>query len=109
MQPGETCRVNIENISRDSAGLPVAEYLWGHPKGMYVLFLTEMWERFSFYGMRALLIFYLTQHFLYQDSDAFEIYGSHVSLVYVTPIIGGVIAKETQYFPASRSTPDNAT
>ncbi len=59
---------------------------------MYVLVLTEMWERFSFYGMRALLIFYLTQHFLYQDAQAFVIYGSYVSLVYVTPMLGGYVA-----------------
>ena len=43
---------------------------FGHPKGLYTLFLTEMWERFSYYGMRALLILYLTKHFLFDDAKA---------------------------------------
>ncbi len=64
----------------------------GHPKGLYVLFMTEMWERFSYYGMRALLIFYLTQHFLFADKKAFLIYGAYTSLVYLTPVIGGILA-----------------
>ena len=66
--------------------------LFGHPKGLYVLFLTEMWERFSFYGMRALLIFYLTKHFLFSDNIAVGIYGSYSGLVYAAPILGGAIA-----------------
>lgn len=64
----------------------------GHPKGLVVCFFTEMWERFSYYGMRALLIFYLTQHFLFSDQAAAGIYGAYISLVYITPVIGGVIA-----------------
>ena len=64
----------------------------GHPRGLYVLFMTEMWERFSYYGMRALLIFYLTQHFLFTDNKAFLIYGAYTSLVYLTPVIGGILA-----------------
>jgi len=63
-----------------------------HPKGLYVLFFAEMWERFSYYGMRALLIFYLTKHFLFSDSEAYGIYGAYTTLVYVTPVIGGMIA-----------------
>ncbi|MFQ5534477.1 MAG: peptide MFS transporter [Sphingomonadales bacterium] len=63
-----------------------------HPKGLYVLFMTEMWERFSYYGMRALLIFYLTEHFLFTDDKAFLIYGTYTSLVYLTPVIGGILA-----------------
>lgn len=66
--------------------------LWGHPKGLYVLFLTEMWERFSFYGMRALLVFYLTKHFLFGDQAALGLYGAYVALGYATPVIGGLIA-----------------
>ena len=66
--------------------------LFGHPKGLYILFLTEMWERFSFYGMRALLIFYLTKHFLFGDDAAFGIYGSYAGLVYAAPLLGGAIA-----------------
>ena len=69
-----------------------ANELWGHPKGLYVLFLTEMWERFSFYGMRALLVFYLTKHFLFGDQAALGLYGAYVALGYATPVIGGLIA-----------------
>ncbi len=65
---------------------------FGHPKGLFVCFMTEMWERFSYYGMRALLIFYLTQHFLFSDEKAYLIYGAYSALVYVTPVIGGVLA-----------------
>ncbi len=64
----------------------------GHPPGLVVLFFTELWERFSFYGMRALLIFYLTKHFLFTDDEAYGIYGSYTALVYVGPLIGGVLA-----------------
>jgi POT family proton-dependent oligopeptide transporter len=64
----------------------------GHPKGLYVLFFAEMWERFSYYGMRALLIFYLTQHWLFSDGSANLIYGAYTSLVYITPVLGGYLA-----------------
>ncbi len=64
----------------------------GHPKGLFVLFLAEMWERFSYYGMRALLIFYLVQHWLFSDSDASIIYGAYTALVYITPVVGGYLA-----------------
>ncbi|MDP3674996.1 MAG: peptide MFS transporter [Novosphingobium sp.] len=64
----------------------------GHPRGLYVLFFAEMWERFSYYGMRALLIFYLTQHWLYNDSASNIVYGAYVSLVYITPVLGGWLA-----------------
>jgi len=64
----------------------------GHPRGLFVLFFAEMWERFSFYGMRALLIFYLTKHWLFDDGKANLIYGSYLSLVYVTPVLGGYLA-----------------
>ncbi len=64
----------------------------GHPKGLFVLFFAEMWERFSFYGMRALLIFYLTKHWLFSDGDAGIIYGAYTALVYITPVIGGYLA-----------------
>ncbi len=64
----------------------------GHPKGLYMLFFAEMWERFSFYGMRALLIFYLTQHWLFNDSKSNLIYGAYLSLVYITPVLGGYLA-----------------
>jgi POT family proton-dependent oligopeptide transporter len=64
----------------------------GHPKGLFVLFFAEMWERFSYYGMRALLIFYLTQHWLFSDSESGVIYGAYTALVYITPVLGGYLA-----------------
>ena len=64
----------------------------GHPKGLYMLFFAEMWERFSYYGMRALLIFYLTQHWLFSDGKSTLIYGAYTSLVYITPVLGGYLA-----------------
>lgn len=64
----------------------------GHPKGLYMLFFAEMWERFSYYGMRALLIFYLTQHWLFNDSKANVIYGAYGALVYIAPVLGGYAA-----------------
>jgi POT family proton-dependent oligopeptide transporter len=64
----------------------------GHPRGLVILFLTEMWERFSYYGMRALLIFYLTQHFLFGPAEAQGIYAAYAALVYLMPVIGGLIA-----------------
>ncbi len=64
----------------------------GHPRGLYMLFFAEMWERFSYYGMRALLIFYLTQHWLFSDGESTLIYGAYTALVYITPVLGGYLA-----------------
>ncbi len=64
----------------------------GHPKGLFMLFFAEMWERFSYYGMRALLIFYLTKHWLFSDEKSGLIYGAYTSLVYITPVLGGYLA-----------------
>jgi len=64
----------------------------GHPRGLLILFLTEMWERFSYYGMRGLLIVYLTQHFLFSDEKSSLIYGAYTALVYVMTIVGGSLA-----------------
>ncbi|MGE3165637.1 MAG: peptide MFS transporter [Planctomycetota bacterium] len=67
--------------------------LFGHPAGLFTLFFAEMWERFSYYGMRALLIFYMTKGFLgYGDSDAYAVYGAYTALVYMTPFFGGMLA-----------------
>jgi POT family proton-dependent oligopeptide transporter len=66
--------------------------VFGHPKGLYMLFFAEMWERFSYYGMRAILIFYLTQHWLFNASSSTLIYGAYTSLVYITPVLGGYLA-----------------
>ena len=65
---------------------------FGHPKGLYMLFFAEMWERFSFYGMRALLILYLTQHWLFSDGESNVIYGAYGSMVYIMPVLGGWLA-----------------
>lgn len=64
----------------------------GHPKGLYILFFAEMWERFSFYGMRALLVLYMTKHLFYGDARAYSVYGAYGALVYTFPVIGGMLA-----------------
>jgi hypothetical protein len=65
----------------------------GHHPGLFALFFAEMWERFSYYGMRALLIFYMTKDFLdYSDERAYSVYGAYTALVYMTPFIGGMVA-----------------
>lgn len=66
--------------------------IFGHPKGLLYLFFAELWERFSFYGMRALLVLYMTKHLLFSDNMSFGIYAAYMSLVYVTPMIGGMVA-----------------
>jgi len=68
-----------------------AEFL-GHPRGLYVLFFTEMWERFNYYGMRALLILYMVNYFLWTQEKASGIYKWYTSLVYLTPLLGGYLA-----------------
>jgi POT family proton-dependent oligopeptide transporter len=74
-------------------GVPVlVQLLRGHPRGLIICFLAEMWERFSYYGMRGLLIFYLTQHFLFESKAASGHYGSYTSLVYIVPLLGGFLA-----------------
>ena len=74
-------------------GLSVALFqMRTHPKGLYILFFAEMWERFSYYGMRALLVFYLTKHFLFDQEAAYGLYGAYTTLVYITPVIGGALA-----------------
>lgn len=64
----------------------------GHPLGLYVLFFTEMWERFSFYGMRALLVLYMLDHFKWTQREASNVYKWYTSLVYLTPLLGGFLA-----------------
>ena len=82
----------------DSNSKPVIDYsqqkmLFGHPTGLYTLFFAEMWERFSYYGMRALLLLYMIKGFMgYGDQDANAVYGAYTSLVYMTPFFGGMIA-----------------
>jgi POT family proton-dependent oligopeptide transporter len=64
----------------------------GHPKGLYILFATEMWERFNFYGMRAMLVLFMTKALLYDKVLASNVYGSYLSLIYLTPLLGGFMA-----------------
>ncbi|MFN9914724.1 MAG: peptide MFS transporter, partial [Pirellulaceae bacterium] len=67
--------------------------LFGHPVGLFLLFFAELWERFSYYGMRALLVFYMMKGFLaYNDDTAYGVYGAYTALVYATPFIGGILA-----------------
>lgn len=81
---GEMTEITIEDSQEKT--------ILGHPRGLFVLFFAEMWERFSYYGMRGLLILYLTQHFLFSDHKSSLIYGAYVSLVYVMGIVGGILA-----------------
>lgn len=66
--------------------------VFGHPKGLFYLFFAELWERFSFYGMRALLVLYMTKQLVYSDEMSFGIFAAYMSLVYFTPLIGGLVA-----------------
>ena len=74
------------------SAIPVVLQLRRHPRGLYVLFFAEMWERFSYYGMRGMLVFYLTQQFLFDDTFSNGKYGVYTSLVYLLPLVGGVLA-----------------
>ena len=65
---------------------------FGHPSGLGFIAFTEAWERFSYYGMRGLLIFYLTEHFLFSDTVASGGYGAYTTLVYMVPLVGGYLA-----------------
>src|ERR1700744_421744 len=73
-------------------GVPVMLQLRRHPPGLRVLFFAEMWERFSYYGMRGLLIFYLTEQFLFTDDFAQGQYAAYTTLVYLLPLLGGYLA-----------------
>ncbi len=66
--------------------------LLGHPKGLYVCFLTEMWERFAFYGMKALLFLYLVQHHKFNDNDGYLLLGTYAGIAYALPLLGGMLA-----------------
>src|SRR5687767_15460126 len=66
--------------------------MFGHPRGLGLLFVVEMWERFSYYGMRALLVLYLVNYLNWTDGAAASLYGTYTGLVYLTPLIGGYLA-----------------
>ena len=75
---------------RRAAELPT---LMGHPTGLFNLFFAEMWERFSYYGMRALLVLYMVKGFMgLNDHEAYAVYGAYTALVYMTPFFGGMLA-----------------
>jgi len=76
---------NIANVNNEKSFL-------GHPRGLVICFLTEMWERFSYYGMRGLLSLYLIQHFLFSDTEANLIYGGYIALVYIMSMVGGILS-----------------
>ena len=81
---------------------PASGETWfGHPRQLARLFTTEMWERFGYYGMRALLTLYLTKHFVFGDREATGLYGGYTALVYLTPLIGGYLAD--QYLGSKRA------
>jgi POT family proton-dependent oligopeptide transporter len=81
----------------DAAGVgtfdAAKEPTWfGHPRGLTILFLTETWEKFSYYGMRAILVYYMTKQLMFAQAHASNIYGTYTMAAYFTPLIGGVIA-----------------
>lgn len=82
----------MSTIASASSGAPSRDELFGHPKGVYVCFFTEMWERFSFYGMKALLLLYLLQHHRFGDDVGYDVLGAYGGLVYCIPVIGGLLA-----------------
>ncbi len=75
-----------------ATAIPVFMQFRNHPRGMHILFFAEMWERFSYYGMRGILLAYMTQHFLFSDEQGQGQYGAYTSLVYLLPLIGGMLA-----------------
>src|SRR3954454_12859022 len=98
----DTPAVEEPTSSDTSHTNPADKRTWfGHPRQLARLFTTEMWERFGYYGMRALLTLYLTKHFLFSDQQATGLYGGYTALVYLTPLIGGFLAD--QYLGSKRS------
>ena len=75
-----------------SQTLPTSPEWFGHPRGLFVCFATEMWERFSFYGMKYLLVLFLVQHHLFTDGEALRILGAYAALVYAMPLLGGIVS-----------------
>ena len=99
----------VDTPTADTPGEPdithinpaAAETWFGHPRQLARLFTTEMWERFGYYGMRALLTLYLTKHFIFGDREATGLYGGYTALVYLTPLVGGYLAD--QYLGSKRA------
>ena len=88
------------SIAATAPPTPAQEQLWGHPKGLYVLFFTELWERFSYYGMRAILVLYVVAQATggehgglgWSKTEALALYGWYTMFVYVASIPGGWLA-----------------
>ncbi|MEC8158922.1 MAG: peptide MFS transporter [Pseudomonadota bacterium] len=72
--------------------MPEGPEWFGHPRGLFVCFATEMWERFSYYGMKYLLVLFLVQHHLFTDGEALRILGAYAALVYAMPLLGGIVS-----------------
>jgi len=95
-------RLNNPVTAGDEPAAVASDPAWfGHPRQLARLFTTEMWERFGYYGMRALLTLYLTKHFLFSDRTTNGIYGGFTAMVYLTPLVGGLLAD--RYLGAKRS------
>ncbi len=83
--------MSVQTETAGGVGQPQRTIL-GHPLGLYILFFTEMWERFSYYGMRALLMLYMVNYFRWTQQEGSSIYKWYTSLVYLTPLLGGFLA-----------------
>ena len=94
--PDTTTEGEAPDVSRSDQGA-----WFEHPRQLKRLFTTEMWERFGYYGMRALLTLYLAEHFLFDDQTTTGLYGGFTALVYLTPLIGGLLAD--RYLGSKRS------
>ncbi len=79
-------------MNTTNEGAPAKTGVLSHPRGLYFLFFTEMWERFSYYGMRALLVPYMLNYLLFQPASSSGTYKWYTSLVYLTPLLGGLLA-----------------
>src|SRR5580692_6410755 len=83
---------NILSTTIDRSPVPDEGLLFGHPRGLGLLFLVEMWERFSYYGMRAILVLYLVHVLRWRDADADNLYAWYTMLAFLTPVFGGYLA-----------------
>jgi len=83
---------NVADVTTTSPSAVSTETVFGHPKGLYICFATELWERFSFYGMKYLLLLYLTKYHLFTDGAGYDVLGAYAGLVYALPLIGGLLA-----------------
>jgi POT family proton-dependent oligopeptide transporter len=84
--------INIATTAADRPPVLDDVALMGHPRGLGLLFIVEMWERFSYYGMRALLVLYLVNKLGWDTARAANLYGTYTMLVFLTPVIGGYLA-----------------